>query len=181
MVHVQHKDEVSDSDDKPQPEYGNIAIVVKPKQKHVSPRTINAMMVGIKRHDYDGLIGINQRAASVERESSSDEVGARMSIDGSLTVDLFGTTDIPKALESGDGTDPQGDVSDVQEAPSINGTARSAPEQKSGKEDSASDSDSDECAAAESEEEFVDKTVQPSPMMDRTRSKSRIVPKGYVT
>ena len=34
MVPVLHRDEVTDSDDEPQPEYGNIAIVVKPKHKH---------------------------------------------------------------------------------------------------------------------------------------------------
>ena len=46
-----HRNEVSKSDDEPQPEYGNIAIVVKPQKKHVSPWTINAMLVGITRRD----------------------------------------------------------------------------------------------------------------------------------
>ena len=83
MVHMFSRDEDSDSYDEPQPEYGNIAIVVKQKQKHVSPRTINAIMVCITRHDYDRLKRINEREASVERESSGDEVEARTSIDGS--------------------------------------------------------------------------------------------------
>ena len=46
------KTELSDSDDDHQPEYGGMALVGKPK-KHVSPRLINAMMVGITRHNPD--------------------------------------------------------------------------------------------------------------------------------
>ena len=50
LVNVPEKNAVSDSDDDNQPEYGGnigmMAIVAKPK-KHVSPRLINAMMVGI--------------------------------------------------------------------------------------------------------------------------------------
>ena len=37
------------------------------------------------------------------------------------------------------------------------------------------DNDSDVCAAAESEEEIVNETVQPSPMKSQTRSKSQQV------
>ena len=146
-----------------------VVILVKPRQKHDSPRTINAMMIGIIRHDYDRLNLINEREASTGRASISDEVKARTSIDGILTDNLFGTTDFQKAFESGDVTDPQGDA---QEALIINDTA---PEQGSENEDSASDSDSDECTAAESEEEIVAETVQPSPMKHQTRSKSRKV------
>ena len=50
LVHVQKKNAVSDSDDEPQPEYGNVAIVAKPKKKHVSPREMNAMLAGITKH-----------------------------------------------------------------------------------------------------------------------------------
>ena len=48
-------------------------------------------------------------------------------------------------------------------------------EQESENEDSASDNDSNECAAAESEDEIVDGTVPQSPMKNRTRIKSRKV------
>ena len=51
----------------------------------------------------------------------------------------------------------------------------SAPELESENEDSASDKDGDECAAAESDDEIAGETVAPSPMKDRTRSKSRKV------
>ncbi len=77
-------------------------------QAAVSPRTINSMIVGMPRHKHAGWKRINEGEASVERQSSSEEVEARTSIDGSLTDDLFGTPDIQKALESGDVTDPQG-------------------------------------------------------------------------
>ena len=50
-----------------------------------------------------------------------------------------------------------------------------APQQGSEKVDSASDSDSDLCAAAESEDEIVDETVHPSSRKNRTRSKPRKV------
>ena len=54
LVRVEHGDAVSDSDDDPQPEYGSghmgaMTILVKPKKKHVSPRLMNAMLVGIAR------------------------------------------------------------------------------------------------------------------------------------
>ncbi len=39
-------------------------------------------------------------------------------------------------------------------------------------EDSAPDEDGDECTAAESDEETVDETIQPSPMKNLTRSDS---------
>ncbi len=40
-------------------------------------------------------------------------------------------------------------------------------------EDSASDMDGDECAAAESEEKIVDETIPPSQMKTLSRSKSQ--------
>ena len=138
--------------------------MAKPQKKHVSPRTINALMVGMTHHDPDRLRQITESEASVDRASSSDEVNARTSFDGSLNDDLFGDTDIHKALESGDVTDQQGNA---QEDPIMND---SAPELESGNEDSASDKDGDECATAESDDEIVDETVSPSPMKNHTRS-----------
>ena len=44
LVHVTNRNKVSDSNDEPQPEYGNVAIVAKPQKKHVSPRTMNAIL-----------------------------------------------------------------------------------------------------------------------------------------
>ncbi len=71
---------------------------------------MNAMMFGLTHHDHDSWKRINESAASVERVASSDEVRSRTSIDESLTDDLLGTTNIKKALGSGDATDPHGDA-----------------------------------------------------------------------
>ena len=78
-----------------------VAIVAKPQKKHVSPRTINAMMVGMTRHAPDCLRRISESSAFVDRVSSSDEVEARMSFNGNLNDDLCGETDIQNALGSG--------------------------------------------------------------------------------
>ena len=43
-----------------------VAIVVKPQERHVSPRTINAMLVGMTRHNPDRLKKIMESEASVE-------------------------------------------------------------------------------------------------------------------
>jgi hypothetical protein len=68
---------------------------------------------------------------------------------------LFGTLDIQKALESGNATDAQGDAQDIP----ID-------------EDSASDKDVDEYAAAEAEDEIVFKTIPQNPRTNQTRNKS---------
>jgi hypothetical protein len=127
------------------------------------------MLVGMTRHDPDRLRNIIESEASVDRASSSGEVDARTSFDGSLNENLFGDPDVQKALESRDVMDQQGDA---QEDPITND---SAPEWKSENEDSASDKEGDEYAADESDDDIVDATVSPSPMKNRTRSKAQKV------
>ena len=100
FVPVQQRNEVSDSDDEHQPEYGNVAIVAKPQKKHVSPRTINALMAGMTHHDPDRLRQITESVAYVDRASSSDKVDARTSFDGNVNENLFDDQDVQKALES---------------------------------------------------------------------------------
>ncbi len=106
---------------------------------------------------------------SVGRLESLDKVETGLTIDRSCTDELFGTPQIQKASESGDATDLQGDALD---APTMDD---SVDEQALESEDCALDEDGGECAAAESEEEIVDKTIPPSPMKNQTRSKSRRV------
>ena len=48
------------------------------------------MQVGYTRFDHKDAPSNRERAAAVERELSSDEVEAQMSVDGSLHEDLFG-------------------------------------------------------------------------------------------
>ena len=69
-------DQYSDSEDDNQPEFGNMMMVAKPK--HVSPRLINAMMVGITRRNYDHR-RISECDVSVEQVHGNDEVDAEMS------------------------------------------------------------------------------------------------------
>ena len=90
-----------------------------------------------------------------------------MSFDWSLQENLFADQYVQKTLGPRDVMDQQGDA---QEDPIMND---SAPELESENEDSALDKDGDECAAAESDYEAVDETVSPSPMKNRTGSKSR--------
>ncbi len=110
-------------------------------------------MTGMKRHDLDSIWQINENEAPVDHRESLNEVETRLSIYGSRTV---GTPEIQKALESGDATDARGDALDVLTMDDF------ANEQAPEHEDNASDKDGDECAAAESEEEIVDKTFPPS-------------------
>ena len=143
--------------------------MVKPQKKHVSPRTINVMSVGMTHHDPDRLRKIMESEASVDQAGSSDEVDARMSFDGSLNENIFGDPDVQKALESRDVMDQQGDA---QEDPIMNDSAL---ELEPESEDGDSDKDGDECAAVESDDDIVDETVSPSPMKNGTRSKARKV------
>ena len=65
-------------------------VMVKRKSKTISPRSMNAMHVGYTRYDHKDAPCNRERVAAAERELSSDEVEAQMSVDGSLQEDLFG-------------------------------------------------------------------------------------------
>ncbi len=72
-VAVEEKDNVSDSNEDPQPEFGGVAIVEK-AQKHLSPRTINShpRLAGMKRHDLDRIEKVKESEASVGSRESLD-------------------------------------------------------------------------------------------------------------
>ena len=70
--------------------------MAKPK-KHVSPRTMNAMLVGITRHNSD-FRRISDSNASVDRAMGNDGIDAQTSLDGSLNEDLFGEQYVQKTL-----------------------------------------------------------------------------------
>ena len=75
--------ELSDSDDESQLQCGAMTIVLKPK-KHVSPRLMNSMLVGITRSNSD-FRRISGCDASVDRVPGNDEIDAQMSFDGYAT------------------------------------------------------------------------------------------------
>ena len=74
FVAVVEKDNVSDSNEDNQPEFGRVATVIKP-QKYLSPQSINAhpRMAGMKRHDFDRIQQIKESEASVDRRKSLDK------------------------------------------------------------------------------------------------------------
>ena len=168
LAPVPNRNEVSDSDDEPQPEYGQVAIVLKPQKKHVSPRSMNAMLVGITKRRDPEMRRISESEASVDRALGSDELDAQTSIDGSFQQDLFGDY-VQKALESRDVMDQQGDAQEDQSAED------STPELEPDSDDSASDKDGNEEEATEIEDDIVDETVSPSLKNIRTRSKAKKV------
>ena len=92
-----------------------MTILVKPKKKHVSPRLMNAMLVGIARRNSE-FQRPRECDASVDRVSEDDEIGDRMSINRSLQEDLFGGADVYKALQSRDVMEPQGNAQECQMA-----------------------------------------------------------------
>ena len=74
---------LSDSDNESQ-QHALSMIVIKPKsKKEHSPRSMNKMLVGYTRHNHKDAACNREREAAVERESSSDYIEARMSVDGS--------------------------------------------------------------------------------------------------
>ena len=73
-------------------------------------------MIGMTGYEHASLRK-GKDAASVERESSSHEIEARMSIDWSLTDDLYDTNDIQKVPATEDVIDAQ---DNAQEAPIMN-------------------------------------------------------------
>ena len=92
----------------------------------------------------------------MDRELGSNELDAQTSINGSLQQDLFGDY-VQKALESRDVINRQGDAKEDQIAEA------SMPQLQHDSDDSASDKDGDEVAAAEIDDSIVDETVSPSP------------------
>ncbi len=73
---------------------------------------MNKMLVGYTRHDHKDAACNCERAAAEERVSSSNEVKARMSIDGSLQEDLFGDHQTQDLQEVRDVTNAQEEVSE---------------------------------------------------------------------
>ena len=75
-----------------------MAIVAKPK-RHVSPRLINAMMVGITRSN-----SVSSRSSEydvfVDQVPGNDEINAPMSTDESMQQDLFGEQDVQRPWSS---------------------------------------------------------------------------------
>ena len=137
------KYELSDSDDDRQPEYGNMVIAVKPK--HVSPRLINAMMVGITRHTSE-VRRTSECEAYPDQAWGNDDTYTQMMSDESMQQEnLFAEPDVQKALELRDVMSQQGDAHEYQTTEEAN------IELGAYSDDGASDDDDKHCEAVESE------------------------------
>ncbi len=73
---------------------------------------MNKMLVGYTLHDHKGAACNHERVAAEDWASSSDEVEARMSIDGSLQEDLFGDNQTQDLQQIRDAMNAQEDVSE---------------------------------------------------------------------
>ncbi len=85
-------------------------IMIKPKSKRNSPRSMNKMLVGYTRHDHKDAACNRERVAAEERVSSRDEIEARMSIDWSLQEDLFGDNQAQDLQQVRDAMNAQDEV-----------------------------------------------------------------------
>ena len=81
--------------------------MVKPR-KHVSPRLMNSMLVGITRRNSD-FRRISECDASVDRVPGNNEIDIQMSFDGSMQEELFDDQYVQKTLGPRDVMDQQGD------------------------------------------------------------------------
>ena len=139
--------------------------MAKPK-KHVSPRLINAMMVGMTRRNTEPR-RISECDAYEDQSWGNDEVEAQMMTDESVhQVNLFGRPDVQEALEIRDAMSKQDDGRDqhTEEPNRVLGEYS---------DHDTSDDDDRYREPVESECSIVDETIQPSPMKMRTRSKDR--------
>ena len=75
---------------------------------------MNAMLVGCIRYDHRDAQCNRERAVAVERELSSDEVEAQMSVDGSLNENLFSDHQVQDPQTDRDAMDTRAD-SEVSE------------------------------------------------------------------
>ena len=139
--------------------------MAKPK-KHVSPRLINAMMVGITRRNTESR-RISECDEYQAQAWGNDEIDAQMMTDESMHQEnLFGRPDVQEALELREAIRKQDDARDQHaEEPNV------VLEEYS--DDGALDEDDKYHESVESECSIVDETIQPSPMKMRTRSKAR--------
>ncbi len=77
------------SDNEPQQHALSMIVIKQKSRKEHSPRSMNKMLVGYTRHDHKDAACNREREAAEERVSSSDDIAARMSVDGSLQENLF--------------------------------------------------------------------------------------------
>jgi hypothetical protein len=166
LVSVHQGPTVSDSDDDDdQPEYGHgqsasMAVVFKPK-KHVSPRLVNAMMVGMTRRNSESR-RISECDEYYGQAWGNDEIDTQLMQEESWQQqDLFGRPDAVENQQLRDVMSQQEEARD-QEAEDTN------IELGGYSDDVATEDDDKQCEEIESECSIIDETVRPSPKKAQT-------------
>ena len=156
----------SDSDDEPQ-EQAYSMVMVKRKSKTISPRSMNAMHVGYTRYDHKDAACNRERVGAVERELSSDEIEAQMSVNGSMHEELFGDDQAQDPQPDRDAMDARVEVQD----PSMDSS--NTCEQSQDNDGDSGAEEPVENQATDGDESIIDETLDISTVKDRTRSKSK--------
>ena len=164
LVPVRNRDAVSDSDDDDdQPDHGQyvgMARVMKPR-KHVSPRLVNAMMVGMTRRNSESR-RISECDEHYGQAWYNDEVENQLMQEESWQQqDLFGR---PDAVEN----QQLRDVMSQQEEARDQEVGETNVDLGSYSDDDATEDDDKQCEAIESECSIIDETVRPSPKKAQT-------------
>ena len=151
-------------------------VMVKRKSKTISPRSINAMQVGYTRYDHKDAACNRERVEVVERELSSDDIEAQMSVDESMQEELFGDYQAQYPQPDRDAMDARVEVQH-QSMDSSN-----ICEQSQGNDGDSGAEESVENQATDGEESIIDETLDTSTVKDRTRSKSKkyVIPSSLI-
>ena len=156
----------SDSNDEPQ-EQSYSVVMGKRKSKTISPRSMNAMQVGYTRYDYKDVSCNWERAASVERELSSDDVEAQMSVDGSMHENLFGDDQAQDPQPDRDAMDARVEVQE----PSMDDS--NICEQSQQEDEDSRAEEPVENQATDGDDSIIYETLDISTVEDSTRCKSK--------
>ena len=142
--------------------------MVKRKSENISQqRSMNAMQVGYTRYDPKDATCNRERVAAVERELSSDEVEAQMSVDGSLQEDLFGDNQAQDLQPDRDAMDVRVEVQEPSMVDSSICDQSQAEDGESGAEEPV------ENQVTDGDDSIIDETLEISTVKDRARSKSK--------
>ena len=123
---------------------------------------MNAILVGYTRHDHKDAPCNRERVAAVERELSSDEVKAQMSVDGSMHEDLFGDNQAQDLQPDRDAIDARVEVQELSMDDSNICEQNQQEDEDSGAEEPV------EKQATDGDDSIIDETLDISTVKDRT-------------
>ena len=128
---------------------------------------MNAMHVGYTRYDHKDAPCDRERVEALERELSSDNADAQMSVDGSMHDNLFGEDQAQDQQPDRDAMDARVVVPD----PSMDDS--NICEQSQQEDEGSRAEEPIENQATDGDESIIDETLDISTVKDRTRSKAK--------